>query len=96
MYLLGTLLGLNLTSFSFLQGYRQRLAYIATQGPLEETIDDFWRMLMEHNSNIVVMLTQLYEGDRVSVIIKIKQLIVLYVASQRSLSFLHLNYVCCR
>ena len=68
--MLDALLVLNLTSFSFLQGYRQRLAYIATQGPLEETVDDFWRMLMEHNSNIVVMLTQLYEGDRVSVIIK--------------------------
>lgn len=69
--MLDTWLVLNLTSFSFLlQGYRQRLAYIATQGPLEETVDDFWRMLMEHNSNIVVMLTQLTEGDRVSVIIK--------------------------
>jgi len=69
--MLDTWLVLNFTSFSFLlQGYRQRLAYIATQGPLEETVDDFWRMLMEHNSNIVVMLTQLYEGDRVSVIIK--------------------------
>lgn len=49
----------------FLQGYRQRCAYIATQGPLQDTVDDFWRMLMEQNSNIIVMLTQLHEGDRV-------------------------------
>lgn len=27
-------------------------------------MDDFWRMLWEHNSNIVVMLTQLHEGNR--------------------------------
>lgn len=51
--------------FCFFQGYRQRFAYIATQGPLEDTVDDFWRMLMEQNSNIIVMLTQLHEGNRV-------------------------------
>ena len=49
----------------FQQGYRQRDAYIATQDPLPDTVDDFWRMLMEQNSNIVVMLTQLEEEDRV-------------------------------
>ena len=49
----------------FLQGYRQRSAYIATQDPSPNTVDDFWRMLMEQNSNIVVMLTQLDEEDRV-------------------------------
>ena len=49
----------------FLQGYRQRGAYIATQDPSPDTVDDFWRILMEQNSNIVVMLTQLDEEDRV-------------------------------
>ena len=50
--------------FSLLsQGYRQRGAFIATQGPLQDTVDDFWRMLMEQNSNIVVMLTKLQEGE---------------------------------
>lgn len=49
----------------FRQGYRQRDAYIATQDPTPDTVDDFWRMLMEQNSNIVVMLTQLNEEDGV-------------------------------
>ena len=49
------------------QGYRQRCAFIATQAPLPETVDDFWRMLMEQNSNIVVMLTQLDENDKVRI-----------------------------
>ncbi|KAJ7372548.1 hypothetical protein OS493_019057 [Desmophyllum pertusum] len=56
--------GSDYINASFIDGYRQRYAYIATQGPLQDTVDDFWRMLIEQNSNIVVMLTQLHEGDR--------------------------------
>ena len=45
--------------------FRQQRGYIATQGPLAETTEDFWRMLWEHNSTIVVMLTILREMGRV-------------------------------
>ncbi len=40
-------------------------AYITTQGPLQETVDDFWRMVYETDSNVVVMLTKEVENDKV-------------------------------
>jgi len=63
-----------------LQGYRYKKAYIATQGPLAETTEDFWRMLWENNSTIVVMLTKLREMGRVSIrhsaIVRILSLVI--------------------
>ncbi|XP_058240642.1 protein tyrosine phosphatase receptor type Db isoform X2 [Hemibagrus wyckioides] len=56
--------GSDYVNASFIDGYRQQRAYIATQGPLAETAEDYWRMLWEHNSTIVVMLTKLREMGR--------------------------------
>ena len=54
-----------------LQGYRMRRAYIATQGPLPATFDDFWRMVWEQNTHTIVMLTQLVERGRVRLLLLI-------------------------
>lgn len=56
--------GSDYINASFIDGYRQQKAYIATQGPLAETTEDFWRALWENNSTIVVMLTKLREMGR--------------------------------
>lgn len=44
-----------------LQGYRQKDAYIATQGPLPHTTEDFWRMIWHYECASIVMLTELVE-----------------------------------
>lgn len=40
-------------------------AYIATQGPLANTIEDFWAMVWQTNACVVVMLTRQIENQRV-------------------------------
>lgn len=49
------------------QGNNFRREYIATQGPLPGTKDDFWKMVWEQNVHNVVMVTQCVEKGRVSV-----------------------------
>ncbi|KFD70875.1 hypothetical protein M514_01174 [Trichuris suis] len=56
--------GSDYINASFIDGYRQRKMYVATQGPMSNTRDDFWRMLWEHNCTIIVMLTKLRELGR--------------------------------
>jgi protein tyrosine phosphatase len=40
------------------------IEYICTQGPLDTTIIDFWRMIWEYKSYVILMLTQEIEQDR--------------------------------
>uniref|UniRef100_A0A7N8YJF5 Tyrosine-protein phosphatase non-receptor type 9 n=1 Tax=Mastacembelus armatus TaxID=205130 RepID=A0A7N8YJF5_9TELE len=49
---------------SFMDGYKQKNAYIGTQGPLEKTYGDFWRMVWEQNVLVIVMTTRTDEGSR--------------------------------
>lgn len=48
-----------------MQGYRHRNAYIATQTPMENTVNDFWRMILEHQSRCIVMLCRMMEKGEV-------------------------------
>ena len=47
------------------QGYEEPRAYIVAQGPVPNTINDFWRMIWEQNVTTIVMLTRLIEDAKV-------------------------------
>lgn len=56
------------------QGYRQKDSYMASQGPLQHTIEDFWRMIWEWRSCSIVMLTELEERGQVCVCVETQTL----------------------
>ena len=50
---------------NYVDGYKCANRYVATQGPLNNTITDFWRMVWQLDSHQIVMLTSLDEGGKV-------------------------------
>ncbi|XP_075463068.1 tyrosine-protein phosphatase non-receptor type 9-like isoform X5 [Ascaphus truei] len=63
--LIGTDETTDYVNASFMDGYKRKNAYIATQGPLPKTFDDFWRMVWEHKVLIIVMTTRVIERGRI-------------------------------
>ncbi|XP_053301086.1 receptor-type tyrosine-protein phosphatase kappa isoform X1 [Pleuronectes platessa] len=50
---------------NYIDGYQRPSHYIATQGPVHETVYDFWRMVWQEQSACIVMVTNLVEVGRV-------------------------------
>ena len=48
-----------------IQGAKGQNVYTASQGPMKDTVNDFWRMLWEYDVNIAVMVCNEYEGGKV-------------------------------
>ncbi|KAM4740062.1 receptor-type tyrosine-protein phosphatase C [Anableps anableps] len=57
--------GCDYINASFIDGFKEPKKYIAAQGPKEETVSDFWRMIWEQQSSIIVMVTRCEEGSRI-------------------------------
>ncbi|XP_072095506.1 receptor-type tyrosine-protein phosphatase epsilon isoform X5 [Mobula birostris] len=49
---------------SYIDGYRQKDYFVATQGPIAHTVEDFWRMVWDCKSHTIVMLTELREREQ--------------------------------
>lgn len=58
-------MGSDYINANFIDGYCQPRAYIATQAPVPDTFEDFWRMVWEQESAAVVMLTREEEAGKV-------------------------------
>ncbi|MCI4381694.1 hypothetical protein PGIGA_G00254890 [Pangasianodon gigas] len=50
---------------NYISGYNSKKEYIAAQGPLPATVNEFWRMIWEKHAHTIVMLTKCYEQGRV-------------------------------
>ncbi|TSK28170.1 Receptor-type tyrosine-protein phosphatase U [Bagarius yarrelli] len=50
---------------NYIDGYQRSNHFIATQGPKQDMIYDFWRMVWQENCYSIVMLTKLVEVGRV-------------------------------
>ncbi len=46
--------------------------FIATQGPMKNTIESFWLMLINNNASLIVTLSSDKEDGRVKIIKQIK------------------------
>ncbi|XP_019126620.2 receptor-type tyrosine-protein phosphatase H isoform X2 [Larimichthys crocea] len=49
---------------NYMPGYNSNREYIAAQGPLPTTVNDFWRMIWEQKVNGIAMVTNCTEGGR--------------------------------
>lgn len=94
-------IGSDYINANFVLGYKERKKFICAQGPMDSTVNDFWRMIWEQHLEIIVMLTNLeeynkakcakYWPEKVSDTTKFGEITVTYMEEQRFSDYLIRN-----
>lgn len=61
--------GSDYINANFIKGASGSPAYIASQGPLPNTVNDFWRMVVECEVQVIVMACNAEEAGKVRFLI---------------------------
>uniref|UniRef100_W4VRM2 protein-tyrosine-phosphatase n=1 Tax=Corethrella appendiculata TaxID=1370023 RepID=W4VRM2_9DIPT len=61
---INSIIGSDYINANFVIGYKERKKFICAQGPMDSTVNDFWRMIWEQHLEIIVMLTNLEEYNK--------------------------------
>lgn len=90
--------GTDYINANFVLGYKERKKFICAQGPMDATINDFWRMIWEQHLEIIVMLTNLeeynkskcakYWPEQINDVTKFGEITVKFVHEQRFTDYL--------
>ncbi len=52
---------------SYVDGYYKKKEFICAQGPLDDTVEDFWEMVWDQKVGVIVQLTKRIEDGRIKV-----------------------------
>ncbi|CAG5077013.1 Similar to Ptp69D: Tyrosine-protein phosphatase 69D (Drosophila melanogaster) [Cotesia congregata] len=62
--LIDGIIGSDYINANFVLGYKERKKFICAQGPMDNTVCDYWRMIWEQHLELILMLTNLEEYSK--------------------------------